>query len=156
MKSYKTIILFLISLAYYSPLKAVDAIKMTDNYGNETIFLLQHHPIVSYFNTGIEIKTTFDHIFFEGSILLFEFIEYNDASLETTFDEIPCFKIDQFNLLGKNLTPNTTLIMYDFSGTIIKQANIDQTGCIHIPLSNMKEGVYIIKSKDKNFKFYKR
>ena len=144
-------------LGSFFTISAYNAVKFTDGDSKETIFMLKDRPKVTHDTSAIIIETDKDHIsfdFIEGS--RFDFIDYEDSGIESLTDEISIFKINNGQIEGQNLKPNTRVFITDISGKIISSAVTDQSGKFIITTEGFNSGVYIFNSNAKNFKFIKR
>lgn len=136
---------------------AFDAVKVTEPDGNETLFLLESHPRVSMENETL-LVTTDDAVasfMLEGAIR-FEFADYGTTEVAKLSVETPVFKLSKEMLEATHIKPFSTVSVYNLDGLPMKSAQTDQSGYVAIQISDLPNGIYIVNSNSKIFKFYKK
>lgn len=147
----------LMSLFGFIPMSAQFAVKMIPAEGEETTFLLSHHPKVSMAEEGLIIETDQDRVECEiGEGVRFEFIEDYETAVKNIETGMPAFKFDGQGISGYNIQPSSDVMIFDVSGKVMKSSRTDADGNFYISLSGLPEGVYILNSVDKKFKFIKK
>ena len=139
------------------PVSAQNAVKMIESNGEETVFLLSTHPKVSLSQSVLEIKTDTDEItcdIDEG--VRFELIDFEDASVNDIEEDKPVFKVSKERVEAFNLKPGSDVKLYDLTGKIMESVKTDSTGHAALDISVLPDGIYIINSSNRNFKFYKK
>ncbi|MCH5226194.1 MAG: T9SS type A sorting domain-containing protein [Muribaculaceae bacterium] len=136
-------------------LKAENSVTMIEPNGKETIFLLSTSPRVSMEDGTVIVETKNDRVEYTGEGPL-KFVFSETGAIEKFEKDLPLFKINQFSIEASNLKPETNLQILDLSGKLIISQKTDTNGNITIPVSYLPTGVYIVKSYDKKFKFYKK
>lgn len=155
------LILFINFALSISTLYAHNAVKVIESNGNETIFLLEKDPYyysmdVYMTSSGLEIYTTKTQVNYEiDESVRFEFLDL-DSGIETLEISDPIFNISHKFIECKNLKGNSLVYIYDLNGILIKNAKVDDTGSLKIDISEIPEGIFIIKSNNKSFKFFKK
>lgn len=138
---------------------AQNAVKMTSSDGTETIFLLSGHPSVSLADNILTITTDTNNasLEFNGNYT-FQFCDYtpDNTGVDAIQKDLPVFKVSSDILEGFNLNSGANVNIYDLSGKKITVATADANGYVSIDVARFPNGVYVVKAKANNFKFYKR
>lgn len=136
---------------------AHNAVKLTDGDLKETILLLSHGPIVSINGNVITVETDKERIEceLEGNPR-FEFLDYDDAGIDAPEYGSLTFHFDSNSLKGENLKPGTQVCIVDLSGRILTVKVADAMGSVNLDISTLPVGVYIFKTNDQIYKFYKK
>lgn len=138
---------------------AQNAVKMTSPAGIETIFLLSGHPSVSLADNVLTVTTDSNttQLEFNGNYT-FQFCDYtpDDTGVDAIQKDLPVFKVSSDILEGFNLNSGADVNIYDLSGKKITGATADANGYVSIDVARFPTGVYVVKAKANNFKFYKR
>lgn len=138
-------------------LQAQNAVKMTTSDGEEMLFVLSVHPMVTLSEEGFVIQTDDEKIVIEtNGSLVFQFVQDDNNSVGSFYLPIPTFKINSISIEAYNLTPGSTIEIFDLAGRKIKSKRIDSQGTLCLPISDLGSGCYIVNSADKKFKFYKK
>lgn len=159
----KKFLLFLfINLVSSVPiLHAHNAVKIIDSDGNETIFLLENENYYVTMELLIKdpelivhtAKTTVKYIIDPN--IKFEFLDY-DAGIETLENSDIVFNISPNFIEGRNLQSNSWIYIFGLNGNFLKKAKVSNSGNLKIDISDIPEGVLIVKYNNKSFKFFKK
>lgn len=135
---------------------AHNAVKMTRSDNTETIFVLSHHPTVSFENGALLVKTDSQKLTVElDTPVSFTFVE-TASGFETVAADTPVFRIDSSHLEAFNLEPEQLVVIHDISGKTVAASTTDRYGYVSISIAHLQAGVYIVSSSKTNFKFHKQ
>ena len=155
--TYAGSIMMALAFGWALPAQGQNAVKMIQGDSKETIFMLSDTPTVTFEEDTIVVECRKEKVSCElEGCVKFEFITYNNASVDSVVKESPVFKVNQNNIEAFNLSPLEMVRITDLSGKTVFSSKTDINGHIYIETGNYPSGVYIFFSKDKNFKFYKK
>lgn len=153
----KSCILGLLFLCSGLAASAQNSVKMIESNGKETIFQLAENPKVSISDKNLLIETSNDKVTCAiGEGVRFQFLLADAGVGEVSADNTPVFKISQVAVEASGITASSPVTVYDMAGKIVKATQSDSNGCATVNISDLPAGVYIFKTIDKNFKFYKK
>ena len=137
--------------------KAQNAVKMIEPDGKEMIFMLTDHPVITFEDNNIILKTDKETISLEKlPNLKFEFVDNEMNSVEGVDVKTPVFKITQTCIEALNMPAAEVINILDLSGHILVKSKSDPSGYVYLDTSGLSNGVYIVSSNVQSFKYYKK
>lgn len=137
-------------------MSAQNAVKLISTDGTETIFLLSSHPKITLEPTGISLRTDSETITYQGYGIKAEFTDYEPNSVEQIEISTPLFKVGSNTIEAYNLSVGEIVCLFDLGGVLMKSFKADNSGSIVIPTDDLASGCYIVNSKIKSFKYFKK
>ena len=153
----KFLLLFLMILGFGLYTKAHNAVKLIYSDARETILMLSDHPRVSLDGATLLISSDKDDL----QVLIedtdrFEFIDYEEASAGKLGVYPPTIILNGEVLEVLYLQPHSQVIITDLTGKTIASSTADNSGYLFLQTGGWPKGVYILITKEKTFKFYKK
>lgn len=153
-KLKRIIILMLLAVGAALPSAASDYVKVTNEDGESVFFAIDEQPKVVLTSTALMIITT-------KQTVEYPITEYRAFMLENpTINNItsvayePVFNISS-SLMAEGLQPGSAVTVCDVGGLVVGSAKASAEGKVEIPLNN-RNGIFIVKTTSRTFKFIKR
>ena len=160
-KNYAKQIFIALAAVFALPLcgNAQNAVKVTPENGEPTVFLLKEHPKMTLGESSLNITTDEDKagISFDANkyhSLEFATVEPNSVGSLIT-GEASVSMTDEAILLN-NFKPGDKVVITNLNGMIVKKFIIGFTGDAEISTTDMPNGIYIFNSNQVKFKFNKK
>lgn len=144
-------------IAGSSFISAHNAVKITEPDNKETFILLNTNPKVYMENSSLVLVTENDKVVFEKMHgMCFELVNHDINGIEGIWADYVTFKVSSVCIEGFNLIPSHQVFINDITGKTMTTTNTDESGYVNISITDFPTGIYILNSKDKSFKFYKK
>ena len=120
-----------------------------------TVYKCTDHPSVAVNETNLVITVNGTDVLFPANEV--RKFTFDDEQL-TVIEDVTTqgtYEITQDAINVDNLKDGTILTIYDTNGRLIAQ-NKSANGTVSVNISNLPNGVYVVKAGNTNFKFLKR
>lgn len=151
------VLMLCLTLSFLSVGASVDeinAVVMHCKSGGNVTFMLDERPVVTFSGGDVVISA-------HGSVLRYAASDVTGFTYENIIDGVSdakrlglLFCIDGSSLKAANLTPQTKVSVYAADGSEVYAAEVDNGGCVAIPLGD-KPSVYIVRASGVAFKVFK-
>lgn len=125
-------------------------------------FPLAEHPLLTYFGGNIVVTTSKEQLSYAHTSVR-KFTLADESSLPNgDITEISVSEQENlWNLQGNvmyfsNCTPKENVAIYDLIGQIVARYAVSSDGTLQIPLQQLSEGTYIVKTQSITYKFKKK
>lgn len=133
----------------------INAVVMHCKSGGNVTFMLDERPVVTFSGGDVVIRAH------GSSVLRYAASDVTGFTYENIIDGVSdakrlglLFCIDGSSLKAANLTPQTKVSVYAADGSEVYAAEVDNGGCVAIPLGD-KPSVYIVRTSGIAFKVFK-
>lgn len=128
--------------------------------GSNVLYLLEDHPKIFMTSADLVLKTINTEVLYPMSDYVkftFGTEEINDTQIEHLLTENKAIiKITSQIVSISNLMPNESLSVYTVDGKMVERTNASTDGQTTFSIADYANGIYIIKTHDKSFKFVKK
>ena len=120
-----------------------------------TVYKCTDHPSVAVNETNLVITVNGTDVLFPANeVRKFTFAEDGQTAIEDVTTQ-GTYEITQDAITVDNLKDGIVMTIYDTNGRLIAQSK-SANGTVSVNISNLPNGVYIVKAGNTNFKFLKR
>ena len=138
---------------------AQNAVKVTPEQGEPTVFLLGLHPKLTMAESSLTITT--DE---ELNGILFDADKYHSIEFTTSVPSgvnglesgEASVKMSGNSIYLNNFEPGAEVTVANINGVIVKSLTVGAGGDAVVSLSDLPQGIYIFNSKQTKFKFNKK
>lgn len=129
--------------------------------GGKVSLLMDEHPVVTYSDGNIVVSTSKEQLTYAHvDVRKFTLADEDISQGETTEIETSKCKA-QWQCQGDvmcfaDCIPSESVTVYNTTGLVVVQYSISADGTLQIPLSQLGEGIYIIKIGSITYKFMKK
>lgn len=138
----------------------VTTLKILQNNGNETLFILHERPEAVFKDDSLHITSTvISASFLLKDIYECNFIKNDTTQVETSINKVNSYQyqfIDNNKIMIKGMIENTIVRLYDIKGVCLTSLKTQDNSLV-IDLTQYAAGTYILSvSKQPSIKFIKR
>jgi len=161
MRNLRTILMVLVLLGFITAKadaqSTVKGVVIETAGGQRTEYSLTDTPKLTYDGTTVTLTTTKVSVYFTASFI--EKVMLTDIS-STGIDEVEngrsdiLLSNDEVRMSG--LADGESVALYNVNGTLLSTWKATCTGELIISLSDLQQGVYIIKAKHQSFKVIRK
>lgn len=137
---------------------AADWLTVTDAQGNKTSFALSTSPKVTFTSENLVLTAGDQTVEYPlADYSKFEFTDDNQTTGIKTVDNTGSNAVFSFgeSVHGEGLKAGSRVSVYSVGGQMVGSATVSANGSVDIPL-NGGNGVFIVRSASKSFKFIKK
>jgi hypothetical protein len=131
-------------------------VVLTKN-GVQTTYLLSEKPEVRFTGENLRVISTRADVTYKISdILRFTYIKRNSSGIDNVIDDPAEVECQDGTLVISKLKANATVDIYSPEGKLVRRLQARHTGTYRLSLSELPQGVYIVKADNVSYKIMKR
>ena len=138
----------------------INSIIVWTTDGSNVRYLLEEHPKILMTSTDLVLKTISTEVFYPLSDYVkftFGTKDINGTQIEHLLTENKAIiKITSQTVSINNLLPNESVSVYTVDGKMVDYINANADGQTSFSIADYTNGIYVIKTHDKSFKFVKK
>lgn len=156
---YRLLLLMMLS-AVTSVLRASDFLStliVQTKSGSETAFFLKDKPQVRFEGANLKVSSSAGDVTFAlNDVLRFTYAKTDPAGINETIDEKTGVKMQDDVLVISQLKAGTVVNVYSLDGKLVRQLNAHRSGTYRLSLTQLPQGLYLVKADHVTYKILKR
>lgn len=138
---------------------AQNAVKVTPEQGEPTVFLLGLHPKLTLGNSSLNITTDEDATgisFDAAKYHAIEFTSVNPTAVDRLESGEASVRMSGDAIFLNNFEPGAEVSIVNINGMTVRRLSVGSSGDAVVSLSDLPQGIYIFNSHQVKFKFNKK
>lgn len=153
---FKLLLMLSLFIGCATSLLAQTALIVHLKSGEVVYYSFSEQPKVTYSGTDLLLTTTKTKVEYPlANLQKFTFGDMANGIGDVLINKAE-MKLENGAIVVTNAKPSSVVSIYNASGMLAKSHVVDENGNAYISSSNLKEGIYIIKSDNVTFKFIKK
>ncbi len=148
-----------VSLMFFSMLASVNAenLIIEESSGNTTSYDLGSKPVITYSGDFLVVKTDLANAEFAlAQVAKYYFRAEPTKNIEPLSETNAYISVTEENFTMKNCQPGSPVNIFTIDGKGVGNYQVASDGSLEISLSNLPQGIYIIKTNSANIKFIRK
>jgi len=132
---------------------AQDGVILVQKNGSITNFTFTEAPIVSYTERELILSTSSEKLIYAIDSLENIYFSIDKVNSVLDIKEIIKIQIANNKISIENEEENSAVVIFGVDGKIVRTFKVDEEGKLEFCLEDIKEGIYVIKTKGITYKF---
>ncbi len=125
--------------------------------GSETAFFLKDKPQVKFEGANLKVTSSAGDVTFALSdVLRFTYAKKDPTGINETIDEKAGIKVQDDVLVISQLKAGSIVDVYSLDGKLVRQLNAHRSGTYRLSLTELPQGLYLVKADNVTYKIMKR
>ena len=153
----RRLILIITSALFALPVIGQNTLTIHQKDGQLFSFGFEDKPVITYTDNDLVLKTTKTEVQYPlSSLAKFTFTDLEDAVISIKDDKAAQMELDNYMVSITGAKPDITVTVIGSDGKTIGTYKTDAYGSVTFSISDLPQGIYIIKSENLTCKILKK